>query len=71
MSTVICLWLWRYSNSDYLSQLKDHYNNKLTHDGYAKPRKEDLFQKFKEMDKGITLSCEMKHFIKTKIITRK
>ena len=32
----------------YALELQHHYENHLTHDGKAKPRKEDLFQKFKK-----------------------
>jgi hypothetical protein len=31
----------------YAAQLLHHYQNQLTHDGQAKPRKEDIFKKFK------------------------
>jgi len=35
------------ANPDYLSKLKYHCDNELTHDGKPKPRKEDFFQKIK------------------------
>jgi hypothetical protein len=37
---------------DYAQALLHHYNNKLTHDGKARPRKDDIFKKMKNLIKG-------------------
>jgi hypothetical protein len=36
----------------YAKKLFNHYHNQLTHDGYPKPRKEDIFKKIKRFFKG-------------------
>lgn len=37
----------------YATELLKHYQNQLTHDGQAKPRKEDVFKKIKKWLKGL------------------
>ncbi len=34
-------------DKDYAAELQNHYDNSLTHDGKAKPKKTDLFKRFK------------------------
>jgi hypothetical protein len=40
------------SHADYASELQHHFDDQLTHDGKAKPRKEDVFKKIKNWFKG-------------------
>jgi hypothetical protein len=40
------------SHAAYASELQHHFDDQLTHDGKAKPRKEDVFKKIKNWFKG-------------------
>ena len=37
----------------YAAQLRQHFEKKITHDGLAKPRKEDIFQRMKKRLRGL------------------
>ena len=44
--------LGRPEEQAYAAELQHHYDNKLTHDGKPKPRKDDLFKKLKRLLKS-------------------